>query len=48
LSTHSARDGESAVDIEEHNGVLDRAIREQRDDTGSDGSHVVGVLDDLT
>jgi hypothetical protein len=48
LGTHSARDGEGAVDIEEHNGVLDWAISEQRDDTGSDGGHFIGVSDDLT
>jgi hypothetical protein len=46
-STHSARDGESAVDIEEHNSVLDRAVSEERDDTGGDSGHGVGVLDDL-
>jgi hypothetical protein len=39
---------EGTVDIEEHNGVLDRTVGEQRNDTGGDGGHVVVMLGDLT
>jgi hypothetical protein len=46
-NTDLASKCESAVNIEEYDGVFDRTVREQRNDTGGDGSHIVVMLGNL-